>query len=163
MYSLKLIGEITHVTKYVINANLEYQKVEDWNSISTEQVLYRIEEYYGKNCQSPYNYLKEYFWLNNLGIPLRGIKRDGWELHGFQSSNSNMSFKGIDPNGRIVNKPMGYHIQGIVNAIAFLDEVSQFNSWEQYQLLKENEALQAKLELLTQEKTKLQAMLDNSE
>jgi hypothetical protein len=59
-----------------------------------------------------------------------------------------------------VSKSTGNRIQGILKAITFLDEVSQFNSWEQYKLLKENEELQSKLELLTAEKNKLQTSLD---
>ncbi len=42
-------------------------------------------------------------------------------------------------------------------------ELGQFDNWEQDQLLIEQQALHAKLELLTQEKNKLQAMLDNSD
>lgn len=160
MYAFQYINEILRVTNYVITTDFEYRKVGDGEAVPADRVLYKIDEYYGKNYRFPYNFINEFFWLNKRGVPIEMLKNNGWELHGFGPRESNMYFKGIDPNGRIVIKHMGYHIGGIIKAIVFLEELSQFNSWEQYKLLKEKEELQAKLELLTQEKTKLQAMLD---
>ena len=65
----------------------------------------------------------------------------------------------VDPTGRSFSSSTGKGIHGVINAIQLQEEISQFKSWEQYQLLKENEALQAKLELLKAEKSRLLALL----
>lgn len=153
----------TLIRTYAIDKDLKYEEVKSITISENSEVLYWVNQYsVPRGRWSGYSF--ECFTSD--GKLISDLQKNGWKTEQFDSAGRDYDFitlKGVDPTGRTISSSTGKGIQGVINAIQILDEVSQFNSWEQYQLIKENEALQAKLELLTQEKNNLQAMLNNPE
>jgi hypothetical protein len=151
----------TLIRIYAIDKNLKYEEVNSIAISENSEVLYWVNQY-----SVPRGRWSDYAFecFTSDGTLISDTQKNGWKTKEFASAGGGYDFialEGVDPTGRIFTSSTGKGIQGVINAIQLLEEVSQFKSWEKYQLIKENEELQSKLELLTAERNKLQANLDN--
>lgn len=158
------IGEVIRTKNYVIMQDLEFQEVETSTTPSAGKALYWVTEFYGEHYHEPEWRRYEYKILDSQGALVTRIHKNGWNLNRIYTTGGagSVVFQGADPKGRFVQKTMNGRIKGIVEAIAFLNELSQFSSWEEYQLCAENEKLRKTLNALLVEKNRLESLLQDA-
>jgi len=156
MVNLKVISHILHTKHHYITPEGKLHSASSIVPSDASKVKYWIIEYYGQNVYSVQRY--EYFIFDHMGLLQTALTREKWSMvvEFIACVPPTIAFKGADPSGRVVSHSTGSGIRGIVGAIAFLDEISQFKSWEQFQLQRQNELFKTTLEELTAEYKMLQ-------
>lgn len=154
------------VQTYAIYTDLDYDKVTEISTPTNKEVLYWVKHYrvpviglnghrwnwYGYECFTP------------DGNLVTELQKNGWKTSAFKSTGDidYINFVGHDPKGRRLDLLKGKRIEGVISVLKFLDEVSQYESWEQYKLQNENLELLAKLEQLKAEKARLARLLEST-
>lgn len=164
MAILREIGEVIRTRYYAITHDLEIQEVKAIDYSTRNEVQYWVVEYYGKHFQPPHWRRYQYEIFDSQGNVTSKFSNKGWTLVCIDTigDSGSVIFRGADPKGRVIYKGMDKQIKGVVKAISFLEELSHFASWEEYQLRKENEELRKTLDILLEAKNSLVSLLKDT-
>ena len=150
---------------YAVNHDLEYLPIGNEPPKPYNPHFLLIKEIYGSWQNFQYTNFTYRFELFDIkGEQIFNICENDWQIdnlriYGYNYGGNHVHFRIVDPLGRVMDKDFGNRMSGIINAIKFLREISQYRSLEHYTLTDENNRLKAELEALQLEHQNLTTRL----